>query len=72
MANLMELNDRINAFNKLAEAACAIAQSLEREAWEHCDHGFQPLSAAELLIPAILEQLPPTKPPTHRTSRRND
>lgn len=63
MANLMELDERINAFNKLAEAACAIAQSLEREAWEHCDHGFAPTSAAELLTPAILEQLPPAKPP---------
>ncbi|MCQ9359260.1 MULTISPECIES: hypothetical protein [unclassified Corynebacterium] len=62
MANLMELDKRINAFNKLAEAACAIAQSLEREAWEHCDHGFTPTSAAELLTPAILEQLPPATP----------
>lgn len=62
MANLMELDKRINAFNKLAEAACAIAQSLEREAWEHCDHGFAPTSAAELLTPAILEQLPTATP----------
>ncbi|MGV9196385.1 hypothetical protein ACTOVL_04160 [Arcanobacterium canis] len=59
----MELNARINAFNKLAEAACAIAQSLEQEAWEHCDHGFAPTSAAELVTPALLEQLPPTKRP---------
>lgn len=36
---------------------------MEREAWEHCDHGFAPTSAAELLTPAILEQLPPAKPP---------
>lgn len=63
MANLMELNARIDAFNKLAEAACAIAQSLEREAWEHCDHNFAPTSAAELVTPALLEQLPPAKRP---------
>ena len=66
MANLMELNARINAFNKLAEAVCAIAQSLEREAWEHCDHGFTPTSAAELVTPALLEQLPPAKRPTQK------
>lgn len=66
MANLMELNARINAFNKLAEAACAIAQSLEREAWEHCDHNFAPTSAAELVTPTLLEQLPPAKRPTQK------
>ncbi|MCQ9343842.1 hypothetical protein [Corynebacterium kozikiae] len=63
MANLMELNARIDALNKLAEAACAIAKSLENEAWEHCDHGFAPTSAAELLTPAILEQLTPENRP---------
>ena len=59
----MELNTRISAFNKLAEAACAIAKSLEDEAWEQCDHGFRPVAAAELLTPAILEQLPPENRP---------
>lgn len=73
MANLMELNARIDAFNKLAEAACAIAKSLENEAWEHCEHGFAPTSAAELLTPAILEQLTPEnrsapkQPPAQQT-----
>lgn len=69
MANLMELNTRINAFNKLAEAACAIAKSLEDEAWEHCDHDFQPVAAAELLTPAILEQLPPENRPAPKTTQ---